>query len=455
MKTFFSALLNNLITFPQNVISGLAPGSKEPSATPHVRMRRNFVFHIHPVQVRLRTLRLATTLGLGVITLTLSLILIVSGMLLMIYYTPSTQEAYNSMQDIQYAVAFGAFTRALHRWAAHGMVICLFLHFFRVAATAGYFRRELSWQLGLGLGIFTLGLAFTGYLLPWDQRSFWAVSVTASMLDHIPLIGTAIKALVIGGDTVTQSTLLRFYLLHVALLPALLLLFLALHFWRIRKDGGLALSVQERTGPTVPCWPHLILREVILILLVLIVFSGISLCLEAPLGSPVNPHTPSNPEKAPWYFLWIQEMVSYSAIVGGVVFPFLLLLGLGVLPFLDREEEAIGRWWGTNSSRGALAVTVVFSVIFFVLFEVLYISLSNNANTNSWWTDLLNPATGMIGLALVTFIVVGIVVGSTRAAMFCGLVVMLVAVVGCTAVGLCRGPDWIFYWPWEEWLLVV
>ena len=356
-------------------LSSLRPGASD-SDPPQRRLRRNFIYHLHPIRVSEKTLHPLTTLGLGVITTTLLLVLSVTGVLLMIYYIPTTREAYGSMQDIQYAVTFGAFTRALHRWAAHGMVAVVLLHLARIVFTGSYIKRQLNWLIGLGLGAITLGLAFTGYLLPWDQLSFWAVNVSAAMLDSVPLAGSAIKTLMLGGELITQATLLRFYMLHVALLPAAALLLLAFHLWRIRKDGGLAAT--STTKATVSAWPHLVLREAILIIVVLIAICLVSVLIDAPLGAPPDFHAPDNPEKAPWYFLWLQEMVSYSAMIGGVVFPGLLLAGLFVLPFMDSRTESPGKWFGTRTSRRSIAVVLGLSVGAFCLFEALHLNAQSS-----------------------------------------------------------------------------
>ena len=450
MKTsFFSSLLANLKSLPRSLKSGLRPGVARDQA-PAKRLRRNFIYHLHTLRVSERTLHPLTTLGLGIITATLFLVLTVTGILLMIYYLPAAREAYQSMQDIQYAVAFGGFARALHRWAAHGMVFCIVLHLIRVVFTGSYRRRELNWILGIGLGLLTLGLAFTGYLLPWDQLSFWAVSVSTAMLDNVPLIGGCIQKLLLGGEIVTQATLLRFYTLHVALLPAGLLLLLAFHFWRIRKDGGLAVNTPaDPDSRTIPAWPHLVLREAVLVMVVLVVTCLVSALVSAPLGIPPDFHAPSNPEKAPWYFLWVQEAVSYSSVVGGFIFPGLLLFGLLLLPFLEREDSPAGQWFGPRACRRAVAVSLLAGVAALALFEALF--LAKGDGLDPLVRDVFNPASGMLLVAVLAFVLGGWLTGSTRAAFFSGLVVMLVAVIGFTLMGLLRGPDWVFYWPWEAW----
>ena len=238
VKGFLSTLRANAAALPANLKRGMRTGARQEEDTLTHRMRRNFLFHLHPVRVATRTLEPKATLGLGVMTLTLFAALALSGVLLMIYYVPSPGEAYTSTQDLEYAVTFGAFLRALHRWAGHAMVLTAVLHLLRVSLTGAYFRRELNWTIGLGLFLLTLGLAFTGYLLPWDQLAFWAVSVSANMLDYIPWVGGFLKRILLGGREVGQAALIRFYMLHVALLPGLLLGLVVLHVWRVAEGRG-------------------------------------------------------------------------------------------------------------------------------------------------------------------------------------------------------------------------
>jgi len=458
VKGFLSTLRANVTALPANLKRGMRPGTQPEEDTLTHRMRRNFLFHLHPVRVAVRTLEPKATLGLGVMTLTLFWVLALSGVLLMIYYVPTPGEAYTSTQDLEYAVTFGAFLRALHRWAGHAMVLTAFLHLLRVSFTGAYFRRELNWTIGLGLFLLTLGLAFTGYLLPWDQLSFWAVSVSTNMLDYIPWFGGPLKRLLLGGREVGQAALIRFYMLHVAFLPGLMLGLVVLHVWRVRKDGGLA---HEPEGPenasTVPAWPHLLLREAVLVVVLLTLLCLTATFVAAPLGGAPDIHNPSNPEKTPWYFLWLQEMVSYSAPVGGFLFPGFLLAGLFLLPLLEREPEGVGRWFGRPGKRVAVGVSLALALIFFVLFEWVFMHpgvVSWLASKPPLIRDLLNPATGMLILAVILFTATGTLAQSTRTAFLAAIVVLLVAVVGFTLVAWCRGPMWIFFWPWEEWTLV-
>jgi quinol-cytochrome oxidoreductase complex cytochrome b subunit len=201
----------------------------------------NIFLHLHPARVHTNTLRLGYTFGLGLISFFLFLILVASGLLVMFYYTPSTALAYQNMKDLEYVVSFGVVLRNVHRWSAHAMVACAFLHMCRVFYTGSYKApREFNWVVGVCLLLLTLLLSFTGYLLPWDQLAFWAITVGSNIAGYMPWIGEKVRFLMLGGNEVGQMALLRFYVLHVALLPLVAGVLLAVHFWRIRKDGGLS-----------------------------------------------------------------------------------------------------------------------------------------------------------------------------------------------------------------------
>lgn len=206
----------------------------------------NMFLHVHPVRVHLNSLRAGYTFGLGLISFYLFLILIASGLLLMFYYTPSTELAYRNMKDLEYVVSFGVVLRNVHRWSAHAMVAFAFLHMCRVFYTGSYKApREFNWVIGVCLLLVTLFLSFTGYLLPWDQLAFWAVTVGSNIAAYMPGIGEKVRFLLLGGNEVGQMALLRFYVLHVAVLPLVAVVLLGVHFWRIRKDGGLSRPLND------------------------------------------------------------------------------------------------------------------------------------------------------------------------------------------------------------------
>jgi len=204
-------------------------------------MTSNIFFHLHPVKVSRKSLRWSYSFGLGVITAILYGVLVFTGVLLMFYYVPSVERAYPAMKEIQLFVPLGQFTRNMHRWAAHLMVLMAILHMARVFYTGAYKPpREFNWVVGVVLLLLTLGASFTGYLLPWDQLAYWAITVGTNIAGYAPLAGAAMRTMLLGGAEVGQNALIRFYTLHVAVIPLLITLLISLHLWRVRKDGGLA-----------------------------------------------------------------------------------------------------------------------------------------------------------------------------------------------------------------------
>jgi quinol-cytochrome oxidoreductase complex cytochrome b subunit len=198
----------------------------------------SFWLHIHPASIRRSDLKFAVTYGLGGLTAGMFLILLVTGIMLMFYYVPSTDHAYRDMVDLQHVVSLGKVLRNMHRWAAHGMVWLVALHMLRVFLQKGYKApRQLNWVVGVVLLCLTLMLSFTGYLLPWDQLSLWAITVGTNMAGSIPIIGEKVRYVLLGGPSVDQATLIRFYVLHVVVLPSAIILVMVYHFWRVRKDG--------------------------------------------------------------------------------------------------------------------------------------------------------------------------------------------------------------------------
>lgn len=236
------SIIESIRQFPRNIRDSiLRRGEGTPEQERAAAVFGNIFLHIHPVRVHVNSLRAGYTFGLGLIAFYLFLILIASGLMLMFYYTPSTELAYRNMKDLEYVVSYGVVLRNMHRWSAHAMVAVAFLHMCRVFFTASYKApREFNWVIGVCLLLVTLFLSFTGYLLPWDQLAFWAVTVGSNIAAYMPWIGDFVRFLILGGNEVGQMALLRFYVLHVAVLPLIAVIFLGVHFWRIRKDGGLS-----------------------------------------------------------------------------------------------------------------------------------------------------------------------------------------------------------------------
>src|SRR5579872_2146009 len=205
-----------------------------------VVMLTNFFLHLHPVSIKKQGIALSYTWCMGGVTFFLFLVETVTGVLLMFYYRPTLEWAYNDILSLRDVTSLGIM-RELHRWGAHAMVITTWLHMYRVFLTGSYKKpRQFNWVVGVLLLLLTLGLSFTGYLLPWDQLAFWAITVGTNIGSYAPLIGGQVREILIGGHSVGEAALLRFYVLHVAVFPALVILLTIVHFWRVRKDGGLS-----------------------------------------------------------------------------------------------------------------------------------------------------------------------------------------------------------------------
>src|SRR5271169_2545453 len=203
-------------------------------------IQQNVFLHLFSTKVRTRMLSFSATWYLGTLTLGTFLILVATGIPLMFYYHPSVPQAYADTKDLQFVVSSGLFLRNLHRWSAHAMVFLVFAHMFKVFYRGAYRApREFNWVIGVLLLLITLFLSYTGYLLPWDQLAFWAITVGSNLISAVPVLGARIRFLLLGRNTVNANALLRFYVLHCVMLPLIAVIFVAIHFWRIRKDGGI------------------------------------------------------------------------------------------------------------------------------------------------------------------------------------------------------------------------
>ena len=211
------------------------------SRTRALAVMNNVFLHLHPVRVKKHAVRYTYTFCLGGVSFFLFLVLTVTGVYLMFFYVPSVTRAYQDILSIENSVAFGTFVRNMHRWGAHLMVLTVFLHMIRVFYHGAYKPpREFNWVIGVVLLFCTLWLSFTGYLLPWDQIAFWAITVGSQMATYAPLISRESSFVLLGGVEVGQGTLIRFYVMHVIAFPLIVAILLVVHFWRIRKDGGVS-----------------------------------------------------------------------------------------------------------------------------------------------------------------------------------------------------------------------
>ncbi len=386
----------------------------------------NFLMHWFPAKVTRKSISWGYSFWLGTVAASLFFILSISGVVLMFLYVPSVERAYQSIKDLEFVVSYGWFIRRMHRWAAHAMVAFVFLHMVRVFLTAAYRSseqtvrgdRSVNWLIGIVLLLFTMLLSYTGYLLPWDQLALWAITIGANIANAVPIIGPQVKFFMQGGTIIGQNTLIIWYAMHVAILPLLLTALISWHMWRIRKDGGLAsvdsLALEKVTlenvneshprktytimgavkgvRPTVvmhkvkdeteSAIPAILIRVLIVFLITLAGILFLSVFFPVPLEEPATTEWTPNPAKAPWYFLWLQELVTLTTIriggmtlnggfVGGVIVPGLLGGLAAVWPFLDKSpSSAIGVWFHKSRSRQ----TMVFLIIVGILAAMTYFS---------------------------------------------------------------------------------
>ncbi len=446
--------------------------TKKPSGI----INRNFFLHIHANRVHVHSMKPAYTFGLGIILGFLFLLMLFTGLILMVYYTPSVETAYQSVKDIVNVVPGGRIIRNMHRWASQGMVIVVFLHLLRVFYTGSYLgNRSLNWVIGVVLLIITLLSNFSGYLLPWDQLAYWAVTIgsniAASARELTDLLGITnvfdpggfLKKILIGGETVGQPALSRFFTMHVILLPVSMLIMLGIHFWRIRKDGGLSRPVKyaEDKGSTNRwyAWPVLMWTELGLLLLVVVVVLFIALVADAPLLEQANPSFPENPAKSPWYFLGIQELVSYSAFAGGLLIPVLYLVFLFSIPYKDREDSYVGEWFSGKKGLKVVWRSAVFAFLLVVLqlFVMIRFGWLRDwfPEISQWFVMLINPATITGGLFILLAEMVRRRSQSSRMAALALFTSTFMALVIFTIVGIWfRGPNWEFFWSISQWPVI-
>jgi quinol-cytochrome oxidoreductase complex cytochrome b subunit len=346
----------------------------------------NVWLHLHPVRVRRRALEWTYSWGLGGLSFALFLILTVTGVLLMFYYRPTIDLAYQDIKDLEFAVTLGKLMRNMHRWAAQAMVVMVIAHMVRVFLTGAYKKpREFNWGVGVLLLTLTLFLSFTGYLLPWDQLAIWAVTVGTNMAGATPLMGNEgplgpqmgmrinndVRFVLLGGTMVGENTLLRFYVMHCVAVPLVVGILLILHFWRVRKDSFSA-APYEANEEKVEVWPHLVKREYIAAagcMLFMILWSAL---MNAPLEIVANPNVTPNPSKAPWYFVGLQELLVYfDPWIAGVLHPGLIIAGLIAIPYVDPSPKGIGYYtWKERPFANAQFMLGI--VMWFVLIAIGY-----------------------------------------------------------------------------------
>jgi quinol-cytochrome oxidoreductase complex cytochrome b subunit len=333
------------------------------------------VLHFRPKVVQERTLRFTLTWGLGGMAVVLVCLLFATGMMQKFTYQPVPDRAYESILHLQNNVLFGQLVRNIHHWSASVLLIVVFLHFLRVFFTGAFHApRQFNWIIGLTMFVLILGSNFTGYLLPWDQLAFWAVTICTGMLEYIPVIGEGLKQLILGGTDLGPTTLSNFFAIHTAIIPACVLLLLPFHFWRVRKSGGLVVPRKPSENPTakgemVATIPNLILRELVVAVVLVAFIMLISVTFNAPLGAKANPGLSPNPTKAPWYFAGLQELLLHiHPLFAFVVMPFIVAVVLILLPYIRYDENTAGVWFASHRGRQMAIVAAVVASAFTPLF---------------------------------------------------------------------------------------
>lgn len=420
----------------------------------------SLVLHLHPSTVPEKTLRLSLTWGLGGMAALLMLVLMVTGVMLMSAYTPAPERAYNDVLALQTNVWFGQLVRNLHHWSANAMLVVAFLHLLRVFFTGGFRApRQFNWLLGLSLLLLTVAANFTGYLLPWDQLAYWAITVGTGLIEYFPLVGKWVQRVILGGAEVGAATLLNFYSLHIALIPIGLLAIMSFHFWRVRKDGGVVIPrapdepVDPRPKRTVTI-PHLVVRELVVALVLLAGLFLVSMVFNAPLEELANPDHSPNPAKAPWYFMGIQELLlHFHPLIAALVIPGLALAALATLPYLDADQDSAGVWFRSGKGRRmALAAAGLGLVVtpLLVLLDEYVLDLAG------WLPSL--PTLVSNGLVPLALVLLGLIyfydeMKKRFAATHCETIqatfsLLLVSFIVLTAIGVWfRGPGMALVWP--------
>jgi quinol-cytochrome oxidoreductase complex cytochrome b subunit len=338
-------------------------------------LRPNFFHHLHPPTIPAAQARWRYTLGTGGMAVFLVLVLIVTGALEMFYYIPTPAEAALSVQTISYDVPFGGLVRNLHYWAGQLLLVASGVHLIRVVFTGAYARRRrFNYLLGLALFFFAILLDFTGYILRWDQGIQWALVVGTNLVKTIPGLGPGLYQMLVGGMQPGAATLIRFYTWHIFGLMLLAGVLTIWHAFRVRRDGGIAVPLPPlRPSPARITRFELVRREVAAMLLTGAGLLLLSTFCPAPIAPAITEATALSGEThAPWFFLWVQQMLKWGdPFLLGVLMPVLVLVLLALIPYIFPQpaEHEVGRWF-IKSNRLAQVVLLLVSLLI-LLFTLL------------------------------------------------------------------------------------
>jgi quinol-cytochrome oxidoreductase complex cytochrome b subunit len=330
----------------------------------------------------------------------LIVIQIITGILLRFYYTPIPAEAYNSVLFTKNQVIFGQFVRNIHYWSGVFLLLIAFLHFLRVFLTGAYREaRRINWLFGLLLLVLIVLLNFTGYLLPWDQLAYWAITVSTNIIGYLPLVGESLRTSIIGGKELNADTLRTFFNFHTAVLPVLLMMLVFYHFWRVRKAGGILMPETQEKPEMVSVMPSLVFKEFIVALVLIAVVFTFSALFNAPLLEKANPAYSLNPTKAPWYFAGVQELlIHFHPFFAALIIPMGAVAFLTFIPFLKYESTPNGRWFISENGLKSSVATAKFAVII-TLSGILFNEYILN------FESLLAPLPGVISNGIIPLLI--------------------------------------------------
>ena len=286
--------------------------------------------------------------SLGSLAMFLLLLQAATGAFLALYYSPSPEHAHNAVAYISEEVPFGAFVRGLHYWGASAMVIIVFLHLLRVILYSSYKApRELTWIAGVLLLLVVLGFGFTGYLLPWDEKAYWATVVGVEIATTAPVLGDFVAKVMRGGAEIGAVTLSRFYALHTIWLPWLAFGLVGVHLFFVRYYGssGKPHNTPEEMKTGKPFYPDQVFEDVVGMLILFVILAAVALFVPVPLEDVADPTKADYDPRPEWYFLFLFQLLKYFQgpfeIIGTFVIPTVGMLLLLFLPFLDRSERVV------------------------------------------------------------------------------------------------------------------
>ena len=422
----------------------------------------SLVLHLHPTKVIASTMNWNYSWGLGGLSALLMAVLGLTGVVLQNNYTPAAPQAYLDILEINSNVWFGELIRNLHHWSANLLIVVAVLHLIRVFATGAYRPpRELNWLIGVAMLLLVVAANFTGYLLPWDQLAFWAITVGTSIINYVPLIGNWLGQLILGGPEVGANTLLNFYSMHISLIPLMIFGLMSYHFWRVRKDGGLTQpkkldEVEPPKIERVTTIPHLVRRELVFALAAFAVLLVFAMLVPAPLEGIANSDISPNPAKAPWYFMGLQELLlHFHPLIGAIILPGLAVIGIFLLPFFDINLNSVGIYFRSHRGRSlailAVGIALVITPIWVLLDEFVL-------NWSLWlptWNTLLSNGLIPMAVILIPLILldewtVKFFHADTEERVLFIATFLFTAFFVLTIIGIFfRGPGMALYWPWN------